>query len=154
MWLIPVFFNSRPAYRSLLCVLDCKWNANFLKDNERSGSLFSVSFKFDLFIDIEYSMILNRSVSSTNDMIWNISLAFGRSFISIRNNKGPRMNACGMPVVISFWMIMYCDLILHTGLCLLGSYWTSGEQHFISHSTVICTEGFRDSGCRIHSTDP
>ena len=61
------------------------------------SSLFSVSFTFVLVMGIEYSIVLNRSVSSANSIHSKTSLAFGRSF---RNNKGPRMDPWGTPVVI------------------------------------------------------
>ena len=45
------------------------------------SSLFSVSFTFVLVMGIEYSIVLNRSVSSANSINSKTSLAFGRSFI-------------------------------------------------------------------------
>ena len=53
-------------------------------------------------IGIDYSIVLYRSVSSTNSINSKTSLAFGRSFMYIRNNKGPKMDTWGTPVEIYF----------------------------------------------------
>ena len=93
------------------------------------SSLFSVSFTRVLMMGIEYSIVLNRSVSSENDihliMSWYI-----------------------------FRIIMYCDLFLHAEFCLLDNCCTSQTQHPIFHNFVICTEWFRESGCRTPLINP
>ena len=46
-------------------------------------------------------MVADRVVSSAYIILWNFKLDFGKSLIYIINNRGPKMEPCGTPVVIS-----------------------------------------------------
>ena len=85
--------------------------------------------RVSLMMGIEYSIVLNRSVSSENDIHLIMSWYISR-------------------------IIMHCDLILHAEFCLLDNYCTSQTQHPAFHNFVICTEWFRESGCRTPLINP
>ena len=63
------------------------------------SSLFiSVSTVSLGFVDLIDCNEADRFVSSAYIMLWNILLAFGRSFIYIMKSKGPSMDPCGTPI--------------------------------------------------------
>ena len=51
----------------------------------------------------------------------NILLACAKSLIYIINNRGPRIELCGMPVVIGIGLILY-DQFQYIVYSYLGSY--------------------------------
>ena len=71
---------------------------NHLKTCE--SSLFSDSSILDILIGIEYSIVVNKVVSSAYKINLKAWLTFMISFIYIKNNRGPSIDPCGTPVVI------------------------------------------------------
>ena len=79
-------FSVNPFEDSQLCILE--------------SSLFNRPDTLERSIGILYSIVVNRLVSSANNINLNVLLTLGRSFIYIRKSSGPKTEPCGTPVVI------------------------------------------------------
>ena len=109
------------------------------------SSLFRVWFTFVLVMGIKYSVVLiNRLLSSTSNINKKNHWHLGDHLFKLETTTGQEWT----PGVHLFWyiswMMIYCDLIPQTELCLLDNYWTSQGQHLIFHNILICSKGFHD----------
>ena len=55
---------------------------------------------FDILVGIEYSIVVNKVVSSAYKINLKAWLTFMISFKYIKNSRGPSIDPCGTPVVI------------------------------------------------------
>ena len=68
----------------------------------------------------------------------NKGLTCGKSFILIKNNRGPRIEPCGTPVSTTLVDDIEPLKSTYTDICLICSYEADYWQHHGYHTSLVC----------------